>query len=302
MSLYSFGSSRSSISERSIWSRASRRPRLPIPPLVFPPPPLSNIFREYDDDLDNLSDRPENVNLPPSDDESERSGPTLQHYLSFVRDLSRSVPQLRVVSTLPQFRKGFRLEIRDYSVINGELTVKESAVNRRVNWTAMKKQLARTERPEESSSRVREAGRRLADTTSGNVQRTIYVEDLSPGIISALGTALDINPVFFAEHLADSIYGSETQLPREAWVDTHNEDTTWSVSLEWFRPVMLDTDDYQLALDLQRAPERSYSQVLRGVYHLATEPSTKSNKLMTRAIWREKISVWCNTGKSVSVG
>jgi hypothetical protein len=78
-------------------------------------------------------------------------------------------------------------------------------------------------------------------TRARNIRlRTILVEDLSPVLIEALGSAFRMNPEFFEEHLNRSGYKSksyEDPHPRTWCTNAAPKDY---VSVRWFRPVLQD--------------------------------------------------------------
>ena len=79
--------------------------------------------------------------------------------------------------------------------------------------------------------------RHLKDIPSALKSRVVIVEDLCPQLCCILGSVLDINPHFFAQHLlnAGHLNGKYDDVPDELW-STHDLKRDY-VSIQWYRPV-----------------------------------------------------------------
>lgn len=157
--------------------------------------------------------------------------------------------------------------------------------------------------------------RYLKDIPSALKSRVVIVEDLCPQLSLILGSVLDIDPQFFAEHLqnAGHTHGRYDDVPVELW-STHDSKKDYA-SVQWYRPVIPVTfiktgasrrnyldqrswHDRMIACYVERDRWHRYrhqvkptTNIFREEWNLSVELDAEPSPKQPAA-WLERASVW----------
>ncbi|KAF8538604.1 hypothetical protein BDD12DRAFT_138647 [Trichophaea hybrida] len=206
------------------------------------------------------------------------SKPRMGPYISFTKQISEKFPQLAVISAVPEYESPLNVGVIDI-LPNNRFRCKtftdhcEPMVEWKSNFSGKELELLEFLRQ---------------DIEEDVRYRLILVEDLSPGVLEILGSTLEVDPEFFAEHLHDSGYSEEHKnRPVKEW-NTGGCKKQY-VSMQWNRPVCLSKGD------LAHAKDQKFGQISRSYQELFAVPIEEqigSEDLLNIVGWDERVSVW----------
>ena len=144
-------------------------------------------------------------------------------YEQLIRELCKHLPHLKNVLA-PTRHERASIRVFDSFAHN-------AAPNKPWTW-----QVDLRERPNLEAD-IDHLTRYLKDIPSALTSRIVMVEDLCPQLSCLLGSVLDIDPQFFAQHLVNAghIDGQYKDEPAELW-STHDSKKDYA-SIQWYRPL-----------------------------------------------------------------